>query len=213
MSDEKDPETASLVPFAAGEIVVRSASLVKRGLEFLEASHPTDDEIAYAFDNDVLVTSLRAEANAGEVNSQVILGQWYALGLSGLPQDDAQAVALYRKAADQGHADAQFNLGYAYAYGQGVPQDYAQAVAWYRKAADQGNAHAQNNLGHAYRNGQGVPQDYGEAVAWYRKAAEQGNQFAQFNLGYAYNFGQGVPQDSAQAVCLIRFGGRFRYAA
>jgi tetratricopeptide (TPR) repeat protein len=57
------------------------------------------------------------------------------------------AVAQYRKAADQGYAGAQHNLGMMYAKGQGVPRDYAQALSWFRKAADQGHAGAQNNLG------------------------------------------------------------------
>ena len=62
----------------------------------------------------------------------------------------------YRKAADQGIAEAQFNLGVMYRDGQGVTQDYAEAVKWFRKAADQGNADAQFNLGVMYRNGEGV---------------------------------------------------------
>ena len=56
----------------------------------------------------------------------------------GVPQDYAEAVKWYRKAADQGYAAAQTNLGLMYAHGQGVPQDYVEAVKWYRKAADQG---------------------------------------------------------------------------
>ncbi|KAF9079759.1 hypothetical protein BGX23_003304 [Mortierella sp. AD031] len=48
----------------------------------------------------------------------------------------------YRKAADQGDADAQCNVGILYGRGQGVPQDYSQAMKWYRKAADQGHANA-----------------------------------------------------------------------
>ena len=51
------------------------------------------------------------------------------------------------QAAEQGNADAQFNLGVMYDTGQGVRQDYAQAVQWYRKAAEQGLADAQYNLG------------------------------------------------------------------
>jgi TPR repeat protein len=88
-----------------------------------------------------------------------------------VPQDDAAAVAWYRKAADQGNAKAHFNLGVMYADGRGVPQDYAVAVAWYRKGADQGDAAAQNNLGWMYFNGQGVPQDYVEAHKWFNLAA------------------------------------------
>ena len=42
--------------------------------------------------------------------------------------------------ADQGDAQAQFNLGLMYANGRGVPQDAAQALTWFRKAAAQGHA-------------------------------------------------------------------------
>jgi hypothetical protein len=41
----------------------------------------------------------------------------------------------YRRAAEQGHALAQFNLGVTYAKGQGVPQDYVQAHKWINLAA------------------------------------------------------------------------------
>ena len=83
-----------------------------------------------------------------------------------MPQDYAAAVSWYRKAADQGHAGAQYNLGAAYRNGQGVSQDYAAAVSWYRKAANRGNASAQYNLGVMYRRGEGVRQDYVQAYKW-----------------------------------------------
>jgi tetratricopeptide (TPR) repeat protein len=52
--------------------------------------------------------------------------------------DFAEAVKYFGKAAEQGYAAAQNNLGYCYYFGEGVAQDYAKAVEWYRKAADQG---------------------------------------------------------------------------
>jgi uncharacterized protein len=79
----------------------------------------------------------------------------------------------YRKAADQGSANAQFNLGKMYDDGDGVLQDYAEALKWYRKAADQGNASAQFNLGKMYDNGQGVPRDCVQAHLWLSLAASQ----------------------------------------
>ena len=82
----------------------------------------------------------------------------YASG-RGVAKDDAQAVAWYRKAADQGLALAQINLGVMYANGRGVAKDDDEAVAWCRKAADQGLALAQNNLGGMYANGRGVAKD------------------------------------------------------
>ena len=86
----------------------------------------------------------------------------------------AEAVVYFRKAAEYGHALAQYNLGNCYDKGKGVEKDYAEAVKWYRKAAEQGIALAQYNLGVCYDNGDGVAKDYAEAVKWYRKAAEQG---------------------------------------
>ncbi|MGB7369299.1 MAG: sel1 repeat family protein, partial [Methylovirgula sp.] len=62
-------------------------------------------------------------------------------GLAAFKRSDyATALRLWRSLADQGNADAQYNLGVMYANGQGVPQDYAEAAKWYRLAADQGNA-------------------------------------------------------------------------
>jgi TPR repeat protein len=102
--------------------------------------------------------------------------------------------------ADEGDADAQFNLGMMYAKGKGVPQSYAEALKWFRKAAEQGFAAARYNLGIMYDNGHGVPQSYAEAAKWYRKAADQGDASAQYNLGSMYVRGQGVPEDCAETT-------------
>ena len=64
----------------------------------------------------------------------------------GVPQDYKTAVKWYRLAAEQGDADAQYNLGVMYDKGRGVPQDYKTAVKWYRLAAEQGFAPAENVL-------------------------------------------------------------------
>ena len=66
----------------------------------------------------------------------------YAKG-RGVRQDDAQAAQWFRKAAEQGVAQAQYNLAVMYAKGRGVRQDGEQAVQWFRKAAEQGYPQAQ----------------------------------------------------------------------
>src|SRR5271157_1133680 len=101
----------------------------------------------------------------------------------------------YFKAAEQGDAVAQYNLGNLYYHGQGLPQDYAQAALWFRKAAEQGDADAQYNIGRLYDKGQGVPRDYAQAAFWFSNGAEQGHADAQFILGGAYQLGDEVPQD------------------
>ena len=85
---------------------------------------------------------------------------------------------VYRKAADQGYAGAQFNLGFMYANGRGVAKDEVEAVKWLRKAADQGNANAQSNLGNMYWVGNGVVKDELEAYKWFLLSGAQGNEGA-----------------------------------
>ena len=67
----------------------------------------------------------------------------------GVPQDDAEAVRWYRKAAEQGDADAQNNLGMHYLEGRGVPQDNVQAYMWLSLAAMRGDKKATQNLNSA----------------------------------------------------------------
>ena len=52
----------------------------------------------------------------------------------------SELVDLLKAKAEQGEAEAQFNLGYMYATGEGVPQNDTEAVRWYRMAAEQGDA-------------------------------------------------------------------------
>ena len=52
----------------------------------------------------------------------------------------------YRKAAEQGHAEAQYRLGEGYWFGEGVGQDYYEADKWYRRTADQGHTEAAKKL-------------------------------------------------------------------
>ena len=131
---------------------------------------------------------------------QYELGWMYETGFNSAARDMTEAVKWYRKAAEQGHIQAQLRLGLIYERGEGVAQDPIEAVKWYRKAAAQGDAHTQVNLGLMYERGEGVAQDPAEAVKWYRKAAAQGDAWGQNNLGWMYANGEGVAQDPAEAV-------------
>ena len=87
--------------------------------------------------------------------------------------DYATALREWRPLAEQGNAEAQYNLGNMYRKGLGVPQDYGEAVQWYRKAAERENAKAQLFLGNMYFFGQGVSKDYVQAYMWYILAASR----------------------------------------
>ena len=97
-------------------------------------------------------------------------------------QEYEKALAPFTGAAEQGHANAQFHLGFMFFKGIGVPEDHTQAALWYRKAALQGDADAQRNLGTMYADGQGVRKDITEARVWLRKAADQGDAGARSAL-------------------------------
>lgn len=174
-------------------------------MNYSGAGVPKDFVSAYMWEN--LAAS---PDSAGEKNHPGVMNY----GGAGVPKDfvaaymwenlaaapgSAEAVKWYRRAAEQGNAAAQFNLGWMYDDGRGVPEDHAEAVKWYRRAAKQGNAPAQHNLGAMYERGQGVREDHAEALKWYRRAAEQGNASSQFNLGLMYAKGRGVSGDFVAA--------------
>jgi TPR repeat protein len=142
----------------------------------------------------------QASAEKGEARGQYLWGMCRLAGAEGEPDPD-EAAALFRKAADQGLADAQSALGSCYEAGMGVgPPDPVQAASWYRKAADQGNPWAQHHLGICYRNGAGIPPDAVESFRWELKAAGQGLAAAQTAVGFAYENGQGTEPNAARAI-------------
>ena len=117
----------------------------------------------------------------GNLDAPFHVGLIYDDGKGGVRQDSTVASVWYRKAAEQGNAQAQNNLGVTCKKAIGPnPVAYAEAMKWFRKAADQGNSDGQFNLGIMYYDGKGgVRQDYAEAMKWFRKAADQGNADAQ----------------------------------
>ena len=108
--------------------------------------------------------------------------------------DYKTALKEFRPLAEQGLADAQFNLALMYEHGEGVVQDYKKALKWYRLAAEQGDATAGHQLGVMHHYGWGVKTNYKEALRFYRLAAPQVVQ-SQYSLGAMYYQGQGVDQD------------------
>jgi len=78
-----------------------------------------------------------------------------------------KAHAYYHKAASEGSAKAQNEVGWMYEHGKGVAPNNEEALAWYRKAAEKNYAPAQNNLGWMYEQGKGVEQNNQTAYMWY----------------------------------------------
>lgn len=120
---------------------------------------------------------------------------------SAAPKESSQAVLeRVRPLAEQGNANAQYNMGVIYDRGYGVERDYAKAHAWYEKAAAQGYAKAAHNLGVMYQTGHGVDVDNERAAYWFKKAAELGEPAAQNNLAVMFARGVGVQRNMGLAA-------------
>ena len=102
--------------------------------------------------------------------------------------------------AEQGDAQAQYEVGRRFWNGDGVDQDHKQAADWFDRAARQGLAAAQWALGLCYERGDGVEQDMWQAAAWYQWAAQQDDVEAQLHLSECYEKGRGVPKDKEKAA-------------
>jgi putative methionine-R-sulfoxide reductase with GAF domain len=87
-----------------------------------------------------------------------------------------------QRLAEQGDAEAEWQLGARYHSGEGVPPDDVQAMQWFQRAAEQGHVTAQATLGAYYWAGRGVPQDLTKAYFWSALALAQGDENSKARL-------------------------------
>ena len=92
--------------------------------------------------------------------------------------DVLKAKSWYKKAAEQGHKEAQNNYG-VLQFEEGKTKE---AKKWFEKSANQNYAAAQNNLGVLYHGAR----NFKQAQFLYQKAAEQENSDAQTNLAMMF---------------------------
>ena len=158
------------------------------------------------------IKELRPAAEEGDAEAQFYLGQAIEDQQRKSGSDDAskleaskvEAAKWFRRAAEQGHAEAQRELAFLYSIGEGVVPDDAEAAAWLLKAAKQGNADVQFDLANRYEKGEGVPHDEASAIAWFRKAAEQDHVDAQYELGRLLAKPESAQQNGVDAVKWFR---------
>ena len=157
------------------------------------------------------IAKIRILADQGDADAQYEIGEHYS------PNDDELAVEWYRKAAEQGHVNAQYVLSWQMLN----ERDYTKAEKeesekWERMAAEGGHPEAQYSIGCSFFSGPFLDNIYRrqaladednaeanvdniEAVKWFIKSAKQGDICAQNALGNAYYYGTGVPQDYSLA--------------
>jgi TPR repeat protein len=115
-------------------------------------------------------------------------------------KDYATAYREWLQAANEGHAEAQYNLGMLYLKGLGVASNAQEAFRWLRVAAEQGQVDAEYRVGLMREKGVGSRQDYADAQSWFLLAAQHGDSEAEAELGELYDEGRGVKKDLVRAV-------------
>lgn len=109
------------------------------------------------------------------------------------------AIHEWRKPAERGDADAQFNLAQAYKLGRGVKADLAKAEELFGKAAAKGHLQAADNYGLLlFQRGERA-----RAMPYIVAAAGRGDPRAQYLLGLAHFNGDNVEKDWVRAYALV----------
>jgi uncharacterized protein len=143
------------------------------------------------------VARWRPAAERGNADAQFNLGQAYKLG-RGVPVDLQMAEQWYRKAALQGHEQAEAN--YALALFENGKR--AEAVPWLERAVTRGDARVQYVYGVMLFNGDGVTKDWVRAYALIVRASQSGLDAASKALA---QMDQYVPiGDRQQGLALAR---------
>ncbi|MEY4033584.1 MAG: hypothetical protein RL492_778 [Verrucomicrobiota bacterium] len=161
-------------------------------------------EPAAAAEQGKALDALKANANRGAMVDQYTLAELYLRGKT-VPRDLVQAARWYRKAAYQGHADAQYKTFVCLNFGLGVPEDKLEAFSWLQKAVAQGHPRAHHSTGIVYEFGDcGQARDLAAAVKYYQKASDLADPDGTKSLATCYQMGIGVPADMRKALELYQ---------
>lgn len=155
---------------------------------------------AYNEDDFDLAYELMQKGDNTSPEGQFVMAVLNEVGCRYFDDDSDKAVEWFRKAAEQGYAEAQFKLADYFSCGCSVEENPSEAYNWYLKAARQGHVEAQYFVGWCFETGFGVDKDADSAFLWYQRAAERGWASAQCSLGRLYANGEGAEEDAEEAV-------------
>lgn len=151
---------------------------------------------------------LHEQAVAGDLEAQTQFGKAIQENLCGVVEQWSPGMPeeWFRKAAEQGNAEAQVGLAEELSWDRSVEGEDA-GVYWDLKAAEQGNAKAQFSLAQIYhRGGRSIKnlKDMDKALAYYNQSAEGGYVMAYMLLAHIYEEGDEVPQSDVTAANWFR---------
>ncbi|KAI7849263.1 hypothetical protein BDC45DRAFT_280814 [Circinella umbellata] len=116
------------------------------------------------------------EQNPNEDGALYWLAACHEEGIPGICSPDcAQAFEYYKRSAEAGNTDGEFQVALMLSNGQGIERNHAAALPWYEKAARKGHRAAWYNLGLYYAKGLGGVQiNNRRAEICFEKAAKKG---------------------------------------
>ena len=177
------------------KIRVLTALFVFCGYLALAACHPQTVQTSHIAPKD---EQLLADAQAGDAVAQFIMGVNHFIG-DRAEQSDAMAFDWYRKAAIQGHEQAQLNLATMYLNGWGNIRDEKSALFWLMASKALGSREADEKLGEAWPGHQ-KPLAYPEVGML--KRAFGGSADAQRYMATRYRHGVYIASDGYKALYL-----------
>lgn len=116
------------------------------------------------------LSALTLQAEQGDSEALLALGDRYYYGKGGAGRDRSQALEYYLKAAELDCPVSQFNLGHMYRSGIGTKQNMQKALDWFERAANLGDPEAQFMAAEMHGTGSGVPHNNVRAYMWYKIA-------------------------------------------
>jgi len=136
-------------------------------------------------DEDEMIQYQMHQAQQGNVEAMLTLGQYYYWGSHGIERDQAQSFKYFKKAALLGSGVGHTACGNLLLKGEGVEQNVTKALEHYGLAVEQDNLEAMNGLGYIYYFGKaGVDQDVGKALEYFEKNLRDGDSY--FNAAHIY---------------------------
>lgn len=112
---------------------------------------------------------------------------------------DKNSLETLQQRAEQGDAEAMYQLGRFYHIGEVVEADYDKAMTLYHRANALGYPLAANNIGALYDD-MGEPE---KSVEWFEQGIRQDDKRATINLGRFYLLGIGVGQDTFKGMQML----------
>ncbi len=123
---------------------------------------------------------------------------WAFFEGKGVPQDKAQAIVWWTKAAELGDAQSQYNLGKCHEYGEGVSRNIAEAQRWYAEAEKPRNGQPSSYIKQVTGSDDPTRGMTPEIKTLYDKAQE-GNVEAELKIAFCYYDGDGVARNHTEA--------------